>query len=139
MGTCHTAVPRSRIQLVMQQSHAVGASVPRVSLLYSFSSKRCDVGWSQMFSALAVAARPRRETKECYAVMLPNFTLRNLSVNYILHTSRDQILHCDWTALHCAAGGTAVWQVPRPLPFCRMGSGSRDYTRISKMSKNYVN
>ena len=72
-GDMHTAVPCSGIQLVMQWSHVVSASVPRVSLLYSFSSKRCDVGWSRMFSALAVAARPRRETEECYAVMLPNF------------------------------------------------------------------
>ena len=93
----------------MQRSHAVSASVPHVSLSklsYSFfSSKRCDVGWSRMFSALAVAARPRRETEECYAVMLLNFAQRNLFVNYILHASRDRILHCDWTALHSASGG----------------------------------
>ena len=35
-----------------------------------------------MFSALAVAARPQRETVECYAAML-------LVVNYVLQESCD--------------------------------------------------
>ena len=39
-----------------------------------------------------MAARPRRETEECYAVMLPNFPPRNLFVNCILHTSCDRTL-----------------------------------------------
>ena len=90
-------------------------------MTFTVQPRGAVIGWSRMFSALAVAARPRRETVECYAAML----LVQLITCFRNHVTE----YCTVIGPHSTVrqDGLLYGKSPDHFPFCEMGSASRDY------------